>query len=109
MPISPEPGSTNRPSSVITLVFGPGRNDAVDVTPSRLDVADASPGASDEPSESSNDSVGLYSRRRRLVASLHITPDEKMARRLSSVHRPGWASRAARIGLAKASPTMAND
>ena len=41
-----------------------------------------------------------------LVSWLHITPDDTMTRRLETSQRSGSASRARRIGLAKASPTI---
>ena len=37
--------------------------------------------------------------RPRLVSSLHITPDEMMARSVDSRHRPGCSSRARQDGL----------
>ena len=40
-----------------------------------------------------------------MVGSDHITPEEMMAKRLERSHRSGSASRAARMGLPKASPT----
>ena len=46
----------------------------------------------------------VVARRPCLVSSLHITPDEMMPTRLVRSQRPGWASRVARMGLAKASP-----
>ena len=65
-----------------------------------------SPSASEDPKASISSMPSWCRRRPCLDSSLHITPDEMMAVRLVRSHRPGSASRAARIGRAKASPTI---
>ena len=110
MPRSPEPQSTSRPSSVITRVSvrelerrrrRPRRRHVV--------VLDAMPIASDEPSASTRIRRSLWRSSPSLVSFDHITPDEMITRSDEMSQRSGSASRARRIGLAKASPTIVID
>ena len=64
------------------------------------------PMASDEENASTSSMPGWWRSRPCLVSSLHMTPEEMMPTRLVRSQRSGSASSAARIGLAKASPTM---
>src|SRR5438045_2358921 len=90
----------------MTCTRGPIVKLAVSALAAADDTLDARPTASDDPRESTSRTLGRWPRRPALVSWLHITPDDVMARTLERSHRPGWASRAASIGLAKASPTM---
>src|SRR3546814_17496459 len=65
------------------------------------------PSASDDEKASIRNIWGLWRSRPCLVSSLHITPDDVMAMSDERSQRHSLASRAPRIGLAKASPTMA--
>ena len=64
------------------------------------------PMASTEPSESTMISRSLWPSRPVLVAADQITPLDTMTRSDEMSQRSGSASRALRIGLAKASPTI---
>ena len=78
MPISPEPGSTRRPSSVNTALFSVIANCAVCSATPAADTEAPSPTASDEPNESNSIACGRCSRRPCLLSWLHITPDDEM-------------------------------
>ena len=64
------------------------------------------PIASDEPSASTMIRRGLWVSRPSLVSLDHMTPEERMTRSDEMSHLSGSASRARRIGLANASPTI---
>ena len=112
--MSPEPGTTSVPSSVITLDSRPNSNFAVplDDDPffasvvARVVVFVAIEIASLEPSESTMISRSLCASRPSLVASDHMTPDDTITRKVEMSHRSGCSSSARRIGLANASPTI---
>ena len=76
MPISPEPGSTRRPSSVNTALFSVIMNRAVCSAWPAADTEMPSPTASDEPNESTSSAWGMWRSRPCLLSWLHITPDE---------------------------------
>src|SRR3954453_23598431 len=104
-PRSPEPGSTNRPSSVMTLV------DSLNVKPLAVpplddDADDAMPTASDDPSVSMQRSRALCFIKPALVSAAHHPPKHTSSHNDEMSHRSGAASSSRRIGLAKASPTM---
>ena len=71
------------------------------------DTEEPMPSASEEENASSRSMPGWCASRASLDSWLHITPEETMATRLERSQPPGLASSARRIGLAKASPTMA--
>src|SRR5262245_10296462 len=106
MPISSEPGSTRRPSSVNTAQVGPSSNLAVCCGASFTLTELPSPTASDEPNESNSTACGMCRSKPCLLSWLHITPDEVMASTDDRSYRPGLASRCCSIGPANASPTM---
>src|SRR6266508_5994487 len=106
MPRSPDPHTTSRPSSVMTLAFGDSSNDADSAAPSAVVVLDPIPIASDEPSASTMIRRGLWRSKPSLVSFDQITPEDKITRNDEMSQRSGSASRARRIGLANASPTM---
>ena len=104
--MSPEPGSTSRPSSVITRALGPSANEAVLVAESPADTDWPSPIASDELKLSTSNMLGWWASRPFLADSDHMTPDEVISTTEVMSQRSGSASSADTIGLAKASPTM---
>ena len=87
-------------------MFGPRWNRAVDTESVAFVIDRPIPIASDEPNMSTSISPGWCRSSPCLVSWLNMVPEEMTTRRLSMSHRPGSASRARRIGLAKASPTM---
>ena len=105
--MSPEPGATSWSASSMTRALSPRLNFAVCDVPPADDTDWPIPTASDELNASTSSMPGWCSRSRFLESSLHITPDEVIMNRLERSHRSGSASSAARIGLAKASPTRA--
>ena len=96
-----------RPSSVITRALGPRVNLAV---PASLPTAEAdcpSPIASEELKASIRNMPGWWASNAAFTDSLHMTPELEINTRLDRSHLPGLASRAATIGFANASPTIA--
>src|SRR3546814_7763355 len=89
------------------MVLRPGSNLAVLAACPPPDTDWPMPSASDDEKASIRNIWGLWRSRPCLVSSLHITPDDVMAMSDERSQRPSLASRAPRIGLAKASPTMA--
>ena len=73
------------------------------------DTEAPSPRASDEEKASMSSMPGLCLSSPCLTCSLHMTPDEVTSTRLERSQRPGWASSARSMGLAKASPTMMSE
>ncbi len=110
LPISSEPGSRMRPSSVMTTESGLSSNEAVVAAPPEAELPDdtdfAMPMASDEPKASTMTMRSLKLDSAVLDSWENITPDEMITRRQEMSQRSGSPRRAARIGLAKASPTM---
>ena len=108
-PVSPDPGTTSMPCSVITRVVSARRNEADAAEASAVVALVAMPIASDEPSVSTRINRSLWRSSPSLVSFDHITPDEMITRSEEMSQRSGSASRARRIGLAKASPTIVID
>ena len=94
-------------SGSITRTSGPKVKRAVCSAAVPLDTDVPMPSASDDEKASMSIMVGWWCNSARLVSSLHMTPDDTKARSVASFQCPGRSSRAARMGLAKASPTMA--
>ena len=94
------------PSSAITREFSPSTNLAVPDEPPAVDTDWPRPMASDDEKASMSIIVGLWRSRPSLDSWLHITPDEVIMNTDERSQRSGSASRARRMGLAKASPTM---
>ncbi len=107
MPISSDPGSTSRPSSVMTLVVGLLANLAVSVATPRI-VTWLPIEPSVDPMASISISCGIRSRSCSFTSVVHITPDEMIILsddRSYGSPRSAASSNALTSGLAIASPT----
>ncbi len=93
--------------SSMTIVSGLSSNLAVLAIAPPPDTDWPIPRASELEKASMINIVGLWPSRPCLVSWLNITPEETMATSELRSQRSGWASRARRIGLPKASPTTA--
>ncbi len=90
-----------------TLVCSPSLKVAVSGSTPLADTDWPMPTASDELKASTIMAWGMWRSRPCLAGSENITPDDVNTNMLERSQRPGLASRARSMGLAKASPTMA--